>query len=90
MYKEQDKDSMMSWSTNFIITIITQPKFSTTLSSCTTLSGTTEVGDRVVVNFVCVIIVIITFVDLDIIEFLSCSFVYIYIYIRVCNSKALL
>ena len=31
--KKQDKNSIMSWSTNFIITIIIQPKFSTTLSS---------------------------------------------------------
>ena len=30
--KKQDKNSMMSWSTNFIIAIITQPKFLTALS----------------------------------------------------------
>ena len=39
---------------------------------------TTEEGDRVVENFGCVIIVIIKFLDQDIIEFLSC-FIYIYI-----------
>ena len=32
IYIEQDKNSMMSWSTNFIIAIKTQPIFSTTLS----------------------------------------------------------
>ena len=55
MYKKQDKNSMTSWSTNFIITIMTH-------------------GDRVVGNFGCVIIVIMKFVDQDIIEF-----IYIYI-----------
>ena len=60
IYIKEDKNSMMSWSTNFIITILTQPKH------CTT-----EEGDRVVKNLGCVIIVIIIFVDQDIIEFLS-------------------
>ena len=32
IYIKQDKNSMMSWSTNFIITFIAQPTFSTTLS----------------------------------------------------------
>ena len=31
IYMKQDKNSMMSLSTSFIITTITQPKFSTTL-----------------------------------------------------------
>ena len=43
---------------------------------------TTEEGDRVLKYFGCVIIVIIKFVDQDIIEFLSC-FIYIYIYIYI-------
>ena len=59
---------------------------------------TTEEGDRVVENIGCVIIVIIKFVDQDIIEFLSCFFIhtstrgilqryvcmYTYIYIHTC------
>ena len=44
---------------------------------------TTEEGDRVVKNFGCVIIVIIKFVDQDIIEFLSCF----YIYTCICSLK---
>ena len=83
MYEKQDKNSMKSWSTNFIITIITQPKFSTTLSPSSLVGQhcTTEEGDRVVENFGCVIIVIIKFVDQDIIEFFSCS-LHMYIYIH--------
>ena len=46
------------------------------------LHCTTEQGDRVVENFSCTIIVIIKFVDQDIIEFLS-SFLHIYIYVLV-------
>ena len=83
MYKKQDKNSMMSWSTNIIITNITQQKSSTTLSPSSVVHCTTEEGDRVVENLGCVIIVIIIFVDQDIIEFLSC-FIYIYIHIYVC------
>ena len=62
--EKQDKNSMMSWSTNFIITFITQPRFSTTLSP-SSLVQTTEEGDRVVENLGCVINVIIKFVDQD-------------------------
>ena len=32
IYIKQEKNSMMSWPASFIITIITQPKFLTTLS----------------------------------------------------------
>ena len=89
MYIKQDENSMVSWSTNFIITIIAQPKFSTTLSPS---SGFPEEGDMVVENFGCAIIVIIKFVDQDTIEFFSCFFFihtstrgilqrYIYVYI---------
>ena len=75
MYKKkQEKNSMVSWSTNFIITIIAQPKFSTTMSPS---SGKPEEGDMVVENFGCAIIVIIKFVDQDTIEFFSCFFLYI-------------
>ena len=77
---------MMSWSTNFIITIITQPKFLTTLSPSSVVQC-----DRVVENLGYVMIAIIKFVDQDIIESLSCflymhqsvefiNVIYIYIY----------
>ena len=72
MYEKQDKNSMMFWSTNFIITNTTQPKFSTTLSpssvvQCFNVHCITEEGDMVVENLGCVIIVIMKFVDQDII-----------------------
>ena len=90
MYIKQDENSMMSWSTNCIIAIVAQPKFSTTLSPS---SGFLEEGDRVVENFGCAIIVEIKFVDQDIIEFFYCFFIhtstrgilqrYIYVYIYI-------
>ena len=71
MYEKQDKNSMMFWSTNFIITSTTQPTFSTTLSTssvvqCFNVHCITEEGDMVVENLGCVIIVIMKFVDQDI------------------------
>ena len=67
----------MSCLTNFIITIITQQRFSTTISpssvvQCFNVHCITEEGDMVVENLCCVIIVIMKFVEQDIIEFLSC------------------
>ena len=63
---------------------------------CTVVHCITEEGDRVVKNFGCVIIVIIKFVDQDVIEFLYC-FLYVrqpveffnVIYIYIYNSKPL-
>ena len=71
MYEKKDKNSMMFWSTNFIITSTTQPTFSTTLSTssvvqCFNVHCITEEGDMVVENLGCVIIVIMKFVDQDI------------------------
>ena len=45
---------------------------------------TTEESDWVVENFGCVIIVIIKFVDQDIIEFSSCFYMYLYIHMYLC------
>ena len=49
---------------------------------------TTEEGDRVVENFGYVVIVIIKFVDQDIIAFSSCFIcIYIYIYYATCAHR---
>ena len=74
MHRKQHENSMMSWSANFISTIITTKIFGDPVAF---LSGITEEDERVAEIFGCVIIVLIEFVDQDIIEF-SSSCVYIY------------